>query len=53
MQYLTQNRLSSVTFSQDDIAKIIKNLDSSKVHSHDNISIRMFIKGISEYKHGL
>ena len=41
MQYLTNNRLSSATFSQDDIAKIIQNLDSGKAHSHDNISIRM------------
>ena len=41
MQYLTNNRLSSVTFSQDDIAKIIQNLDSGKPHGHNNISIRM------------
>ena len=32
---------SSVTFSQDDIAKITQKLDSGKVHGHDNISIRM------------
>ena len=41
MQYLTNNLLSSVTLSQDDIAKIIQNLDSGKAHGHDNISIRM------------
>ena len=41
MQYLANNRLSSITFSQDDIAKIIQNLDSGKAHGHDNISIRM------------
>ena len=41
MQYLTNNRLSSVTFSEDDIAKIIQNLDSGIVHGHDNISIGM------------
>ena len=41
IQYLTKNRLSSVT-SQDDIAKIIQNVDSSKAHGDDNIrSIRM------------
>ena len=40
MQYLTNNRLSSVT-SQDDIAKIIQNLDSGKAHGHDSISIRI------------
>ena len=41
MKHLTNNRLSSVTFSQDDIAKIIQNLGSGKAHGHDNISIRM------------
>ena len=40
--YLTDNRLSSVSFSRDDIAKIIQNLDPNKAHGHDNISIRMF-----------
>ena len=41
IQYLTNNRLSFITFSQDDIAKIIQNLDSGKAHGHDNISILM------------
>ena len=41
IQYLSNNRLSSVTFSQEDIAKIIQNLHLGKVHGHDNISIRM------------
>ena len=51
MQYLTKNRLSSVTFSQDDIAKITQNLDSSKAHGHDNICIRMLnICGSAIYK---
>ena len=40
LHYLTDNRLSSVSFSQDDIAKIIQNLDPNKAHGHDNISIR-------------
>ena len=39
--YLTENRLSSVSFSQDNIAKKIQNLDPSKAHGHDNVSIRM------------
>ena len=38
---MTDNRLSSVSFPQDDIAKIIQNLDPNKAHGHDNISIRM------------
>ena len=28
-------------FSKDNIAKVIKNLDSNKAHGHDTISIRM------------
>ena len=48
---MTDNRLSSVNFSQDDIAKIIQNLDPNKAHGHDNISIRMLkICGSSIYK---
>ena len=37
----TDNRISTVTFSQDDIGEIIQNLNPNKAHSHDNISIRM------------
>ena len=51
LHYLTDYRLSSVSFSQDDIAKIIQNLDPNKAHGHDNISIRMLkICGSSIYK---
>ena len=51
LHYLTDNRLSSVRFSQDDIAKIIQNLDPDKAYRHDNISIRMLkICGSSIYK---
>ena len=38
MQYLNSH-LSSINFSQDDIAKIIQNLGSGKAHNHGNISI--------------
>ena len=38
IQYLTINCLSSVTLSQDNIAKVIQ---KDKAHGHDNISIRM------------
>ena len=38
---MTQSHLSSVTFSKDDIAKLIQNLDSNNGHGHDQISIRM------------
>ena len=51
LHYLTDNRLSSVSFSQDDIAKIIQSLDPKKAHGHDNINIRMLkICGFSIYK---
>ena len=48
---MTNNCLSFVTFSQDDIAKIIQNLDSGKGHGHENISIRMLkVCGSAIYK---
>ena len=48
---MTDNRLYSVRFSQEGIAKIIQNLDPNKAHDHDNISIRMLkICGSSIYK---
>ena len=40
--HVTDRRLSSVTFSAGDIAKIIQNFNSGKAYGHDNISIRMF-----------
>ena len=33
--------MSLVTFSKDDIAKLIQNSDPSKAHGHHQISIRM------------
>ena len=51
LHHWTGNHLSSVNFCQDDIAKIIQNLDPNKAHGHDNISIRMLkICGSSIYK---
>ena len=41
LEYLTQSRLSSITFSKEDIAKMIQNLDPNKTHGHDQISIRI------------
>ena len=37
----TDNRLSTVTFSQDGIGKIIQNLNPNKAHSHGNNNIQM------------
>ena len=43
--------LAKIVFTTDDIANIIKNLDSNKSHGHDNISIRMSkICGVSVCK---
>ena len=41
LNYKTDNRLSTVSFSIDDIAKILQNLDPNKAHGHDKISIQM------------
>ena len=41
LSFRTDKRLSSVTFSAEDIGKIIQGLDHNKAHGHDNISIRM------------
>ena len=46
----TDNQLYTVTFSQDDIDKIIQNLNANKAHVHDNVRIRMLkICGLSAY----
>ena len=37
----TNNLLSAISFTKDDIAKIIKNLNPNKAHGFDMISIRM------------
>ena len=39
--YLTEKRLTKIRFSEDEIAKLIQNLDPNKVHGHDEINIRM------------
>ena len=35
LEFFTQSLLSLITFSTDDIAKIIQNLDPNKPHGHD------------------
>ena len=37
----TENVISSINFSLDDIAEIIQTLDPNKAHGHDMISIHM------------
>ena len=41
LHYQADNDLLTVNFSIDDIAKIIQNLDPSKAHGHDKVSIHM------------
>ena len=51
IQYLTDNRLSCVSFSHDKIAQVIQKLDPKKTHGHDNTSIRMLkVYDLSIYK---
>ena len=38
--YVTDNKLSSLQLEDNDIIKIIRSLDTSKGHGHDDISIR-------------
>ena len=38
---LIDKSLSNITFTGNDIGKIIKDLDLNKAHGHDIISIRM------------
>ena len=47
----TDKSISTVTFTSDDIATLIKKLDPNKAHGHDMLSIRMlelFGKSICE-----
>ena len=39
--FLTQSRLNSINFNEDETLKIIRALNIHKVHGHDDISIRM------------
>ena len=41
LHFLTDKRLSMVKFVNNDILKIIQNLNPNKAHGHDKISIRM------------
>ena len=41
VNYITDKRLSTVTFSAKDFGKIIQNFDSNKAREHDNISTRV------------
>ena len=39
--YRTENRLSTISFKDEDVLKIIKSLNINKAHDYDDISIRL------------
>ena len=41
LHFTTKKRLDALNFSNNDIEKIIQNLDPNKAHGHDKISIQM------------
>ena len=41
IMYRTENRLSTISFKDEDIPKIIKLLNINKAHGHDDISVRL------------
>ena len=41
LHYATKKRSNALSFSNNDIEKMIQNLDPNKAHGHDKISIRM------------
>ena len=41
LAFYTDSRGSAVSFSHEDVGKIIQNLNPNKVHGHDNIRISM------------
>ena len=50
LTFYTDNRLSTVSFSHDDVGKILQNLNPRKAHGLDNISIHMLkICGLTTY----
>ena len=50
LNYKTDNRLSTVSFSIDGITKIVQNLGPNKAHVHGKVSIRMLQCGNSIWK---
>ena len=41
LTFYTDNRLSAISFSCEDVGKFIENLNPNKAHCHNNISICM------------
>ena len=41
LHYKTDNHILTINFSIDNITKILQNLDPTKAHDHDKVSIHM------------
>ena len=41
VKYISNKHLIDITFTSSDLSKIINDLNTSKAHGHDNISIKM------------
>ena len=41
IMYRTENRLSTISFKDEDVLKITKSLNINKAHGHNDISIRL------------
>ena len=41
LHYIIEKRLNTLNFSNNDIEKIIQNLDPNKAHGHDKVSVRI------------
>ena len=39
--FITDKRLTTIKFNEDDILKMIRNLNVNEAHDHDDISMRM------------
>ena len=46
--YRAENRLSTISFKDEDVLKIIKSLNINKAHGHDDISITLLQNSVAE-----
>ena len=46
LEFCFQSRISSLNVTEDDVVKIVRALDISKPHDHDEISFTMILKNV-------
>ena len=46
LEFCFQYRISSLNVTEDDVVKIVRALDISKPHGHDEISVTMILKNV-------